>query len=210
MEDAPIKLRCAYCGGIGELKSGDVVWPGRGQPRLYVCENFPACDSYVRCHAGTTTPLGSLAGPRLRRLRKLAHDMFDPLWQHNSNPLGRTAAYAAAATVMGTQGEFHIGDLDEKGCEAFMTNIADVEAEMDRRIGHHNDRLAPPEAITLQILSALFNPDIDTFLAQIPVATMQSYRDAWLDAKRCGLVVEAGDNLQLSPKGRRALFAAPQ
>ena len=47
----------------------------------YVCSRYPDCDSFVMAHAKTLKPMGSLAGPELRRLRYNAHKEFNRLYQ---------------------------------------------------------------------------------------------------------------------------------
>ena len=47
------KLRCPYCGSSVIYRSADGIY--RDNPKhtmLYVCSRYPACDSYVRVHAG--------------------------------------------------------------------------------------------------------------------------------------------------------------
>jgi hypothetical protein len=105
-------ISCPYCNGMAKLQSANRIWPNKGFSPLYICENYPRCDSYVRCHEGSDRPLGTLANKRLRGLRKTAHDLFDPLWQAGDNPLGRSLAYEVARKVMGQTEEFHIGNLD--------------------------------------------------------------------------------------------------
>lgn len=202
-------LKCPYCGGRGELKPGDSVWPGKGYPALYVCENYPACDSYVRCHAGTEIPLGTMAGKRLRRLRKVAHDQFDPIWQDEDCELGRSAAYDAAALVMGVEGEFHIGNLTEQECEEFIDRIRLVALEMDKRLSDHSQRSAPPSPLTIEVLHALFHPDRDTFEQIIGTDQIVCYEQQWIDARRCGLIVVDQTNVRLSPKGANLVYDHP-
>lgn len=175
---------------------------------MYICKNYPRCDSYVSCHEKSLLPMGTLANKRLRKLRRMAHDMFDPIWRDTGNDLGRKAAYEAAACVMGIDGEFHIGQLDEKECEEFIRRMSLVEIEMDRRI-ENNFRLgAPPDAFTLEILHTLFHPDRDTFMQFVPLHTMVAYERAWLEAQRCGLVVQDKYQVYLSPKGQGMVFDA--
>ena len=50
----------------------------------YVCSRYPDCDSFVMAHAKTLKPMGSLAGPELRRLRYNAHKEFNRLYQSGS------------------------------------------------------------------------------------------------------------------------------
>lgn len=197
----PAPLVCPYCGGKGEYQSASRIWPGANFAPLYICENHPKCDSYVRCHDGTDRPLGTMARARLRNLRKIAHTVFDPIWQADGNELGRSAAYAAAATVMGITGEFHIGHLDEKACEQFIERITMVEIEMDARLSAHALRGAPASEHTLEILHSLFHPDRDTFLDTVPLSHLVTYERAWTDAQRSGLVIQERYQVRLSPKG---------
>ena len=59
-------MRCPYCGGTVVYRSTDGIYHDnkRGM-MLYVCSNYPECDSYVRVHAGTNIPVGSLANHEL-------------------------------------------------------------------------------------------------------------------------------------------------
>ena len=198
---APQFLTCPYCKGNATLQSGVKVHGPSYPAPMFICENYPACDSYVRCHDGTDLPMGTIAGKRLRKLRSIAHQHFDPLWQATGNELGRSAAYAAAGAAMRCDGEFHIGNLDEAGCETFIERIQFVELEMDRRLEAHFARGAPPSEMTLEVLHALFHPDRDTFLSQIKLATIAAYDSVWSEAKRCGLVVQQEFEVKLTQKG---------
>lgn len=71
-----------HCGCRAELKNAQFVYgPGHDYGNLWVCGNYPSCNSYVGCHKGTNNPLGTLADAELRELRKEAHALFDPLWK---------------------------------------------------------------------------------------------------------------------------------
>lgn len=203
-----LTLMCPYCHGKADLQPGDRVWPNKGQSPLYVCENYPRCNSYVRCHEGTTRPLGTLADKRLRGLRKIAHDVFDPLWKASDNELGRSVAYEVAGTVMGVKGEFHIGNLDAAGCQEFIRRIGIIEMQIDDRLEEHFKKGAPPGEMTLEVLHSLFHPDRDTFLTTVPLADASVYEKEWSEANRCGLVIQQGFRVTLSPKGRALVFDA--
>ena len=49
--------------------------------KLYVCHNYPACNTYVAAHPGTNQPMGVPANGELRNLRIQAHRKFDRIWQ---------------------------------------------------------------------------------------------------------------------------------
>lgn len=73
---------CGTCRAKARLTNGAEVYPHRadlhGIP-IWVCDG---CGGRVGCHPGTTTPLGTPAGPALRKARSLLHDdRIDPLWK---------------------------------------------------------------------------------------------------------------------------------
>ena len=71
-------MYCPYCGGRTELRSADGIYhDNRDGTMLYVCKNYPRCDTYVRVRPGTMEPIGTLANGRLRSLRTDAHRYFN-------------------------------------------------------------------------------------------------------------------------------------
>ena len=200
MDAQPVILKCPYCGGAGTLQSAERVFPGQGHGPMYICENYPRCDAYVRCHQGTSTPMGVMANRRLRRLRTIAHEQFDPLWNKNDSALGRKCAYQAAATVMEVD-EFHIGHLDEAMCEHCIECISLVDIEMDRRLNEHAQLGAPPQAHTIEALSALFHPGENTFRQSLPWVEVAFYDVVCRDALRHGLLVQEHHTVKLTHKG---------
>ena len=125
---APKGLICPYCGAPAILVPGRVIYPGRGdrdytRRQYWACANFPACDSYVGVHAGTTTPLGRMANKELRTAKAAAHAVFDPLWlakmeRHGSSKQdARNAGYRWLADELGiTVDKCHIGMFDLALC----------------------------------------------------------------------------------------------
>ena len=62
--------RCPYCGSHTILRSADGIYRENARnDMLYVCKNYPVCDSYVRVQRGTKIPLGTVANRELRELR---------------------------------------------------------------------------------------------------------------------------------------------
>ena len=85
-------MRCPYCGSTVVYRSADGIYhENKKGTMLYVCSNFPECDAYVRVHAGTNIPVGSLANHELRSLRRTAHHYFDQL--HESGFMSKQDAY---------------------------------------------------------------------------------------------------------------------
>ena len=75
--------RCPYCGSHTILRSADGIYRENARnDMLYVCKNYPVCDSYVRVQRGTKIPLGTVANRELRELRAEAHRQFDKLYKH--------------------------------------------------------------------------------------------------------------------------------
>ena len=83
---------------------------------LYVCSHYPQCDAYVRVHAGTKIPVGSLANHELRTFRRTAHQYFDQLYQ--SGYMSKQDAYQWLADLISAPlSEAHIGHLGEYYCK---------------------------------------------------------------------------------------------
>lgn len=120
---------CPECGRPSEFVSGRDVYPGKPDLHAGVYYLCRPCGAYVGCHKGTTQPLGTLAGPALRRWRKRAHAAFDPHWQllteqlfakgmkRGAKAAARTTMYTRLAEVMGLPPEkCHIGMFDIQQC----------------------------------------------------------------------------------------------
>jgi len=106
---------CPYCTKQTELVGGKEIYPHRPDlygKRFYLCRG---CNAYCGCHPGTVKPLGSPAGPRLRQLRRDAHDTFDRLWKNGY--MSRNAAYRWLCDQMDLpQKKCHIGMFNEQQC----------------------------------------------------------------------------------------------
>jgi len=99
---------CDYCNQPARL----CVFGGQDYPYrsdfgpIWVC---PSCDAWVRCHEGTTNPLGRLANAELREMRSKAHAVFDPLWQGKmrrdgcAEGVARSAAYRWLSPLLSKQ-----------------------------------------------------------------------------------------------------------
>ena len=83
---------------------------------LYVCSNYPECDAYVRTHAGTRIPVGTMANHELRNLRNTAHHYFDQLYE--SGYMSKQDAYQwLADLIIAPLSEAHIWYLGEYYCK---------------------------------------------------------------------------------------------
>ena len=84
------QMRCPYCGSTVEYRSADGIYHDNSNgTMLYVCSRYPECDSYVRVHAGTKIPVGSLANHELRSLRRTAPVSYTHLDVYKRQDLSR-------------------------------------------------------------------------------------------------------------------------
>ena len=111
------RMRCPYCGSPVIFRSAEGIYKdNRKNVMLYVCSGYPACNSYVRVHEGTRVPVGELADPKLRSLRRQAHAYFDQL--HLSGLMSKQVAYQWLSNITCTPlKRAHIGFLREYNCQ---------------------------------------------------------------------------------------------
>ncbi len=107
------RMRCPYCGAPVIYRSADGIYRDNSSGiMLYVCSHYPQCDAYVRVHAGTNIPVGTLANHELRTLRRTAHHYFDQLYQ--SGMMSKQDAYQwLADLICAPLSQAHIGYLGE-------------------------------------------------------------------------------------------------
>lgn len=107
--------QCPYCGGKVFLKDSDIIY-GKSYGYVYICENFPECDSYVGTHKKTLKPLGRLANRELRQLKVTAHKYFDIMWKikkQRGDKQARKKAYKWLSKQLGLHfDDTHIGYFD--------------------------------------------------------------------------------------------------
>jgi len=119
---------CEYCGEKAKLVNGKALYPH--SPALwkkwfYKCD---PCEAWVGCHPDTRKPLGRLAKADLRRLKMIAHNVFDAIWKRRferkhaidpkySRGMARGGRYSALAKELGIPKErCHIGEFDNQMC----------------------------------------------------------------------------------------------
>lgn len=103
-------MNCPYCGGLATLKDSAIIYNGVSHGLVYICENFPICDSYVGTHRKTLKPLGRLADKELRVLKQQAHKYFDFLWKNRLQKHARKRAYKWLSKQLGLHyDDCHIG-----------------------------------------------------------------------------------------------------
>lgn len=109
-------MRCPVCGANMILRSADGIYrENLNHTMLYVCKNYPQCDTYVRTHPGTTIPVGTPANRELRALRNEAHHYFDQLYR--SGFMSKQEAYLWLAGLLQVPlSQAHIGYLGDYYC----------------------------------------------------------------------------------------------
>lgn len=129
--------RCPYCGSHTILRSADGIYiDNSSNTQLYVCKNYPRCDSYVRVHPGTTIPMGTVANGELRALRTEAHRYFNQLYQRG--PMTKQDAYLwLAAKLDAPQSQAHIGYLNEYRCKQVIEDCKKELAFYRRKAASH-------------------------------------------------------------------------
>lgn len=100
---------CPYCGARVKLVGKSYVYKGCTKEFMYVCSNYPECDTYVSCHKGTTKPKGTVSNSELRHYRISAHKALDQIWK--SGMVSRDEAYEWLAKQL---------DLDKRDCHVAM------------------------------------------------------------------------------------------
>lgn len=125
---------CVECDQTASLVSGARVYPHRPDLHgriFYQCD----CGAYVGCHPGTAVALGRPAGRETRRLRSLAHELFDPFWKpadgSRSNSGARSRAYRWLADELGLPvEECHIGWFDAAMCRRVIAICRSTERKV--------------------------------------------------------------------------------
>jgi len=130
---------CPYCNNPSELVTGEVIYPGLWHLRKKQLYRCAPCSAWVGCHDGTTTPLGRLAKPNLRRAKMRAHAAFDPLWRKKfgwteTRFPDRRSAYKWLSEQLGiTSAECHIGMFDVDMCMRVVEVCQGPDMTKDRK-----------------------------------------------------------------------------
>lgn len=120
------RITCPYCGATAVLRDGKYVYGERTKGELlYVCKNYPRCDSYVTVHRGTKHPMGTLANAELRNKRIHAHRVLSKLWENGL--MTKKEAYRWIEYQFGIpHDEAHIGNFSDYRCELLMEKCREL------------------------------------------------------------------------------------
>lgn len=126
-------LRCPHCGAAMTLRpASDVYRDCHNDRKLYVCNHYPACNTYVAAHPGSNKPMGVPANGDLRHLRIQAHRKFDLIWK--TGIMTRENAYRWFADSFGMSlRDAHIGMCGEYHCRELI-KLCDEVLERNHRV----------------------------------------------------------------------------
>lgn len=111
-------MQCQYCQGIATLRSSKEIYGGRDFGLMFICENYPICDTYVGVHKNSNMPLGILSNKELRYWKKMTHAIFDQRWKSNKKRNARSKAYQWLAKKLNiSMDDCHIGMFDIEMCK---------------------------------------------------------------------------------------------
>jgi hypothetical protein len=122
-EERGIVPRCPVCHKEGEWVSNEVVYGKQmGESyMIYYCEEH---NTRVGCHKNSRTALGEMAGEETRKLRRYAHQIFDPLWKGDNAPLTRGQAYKLLHDKFDKI--VHFGESSEDDCNDMIPFIHEL------------------------------------------------------------------------------------
>ena len=124
-------VKCPYCSAQALLREADGFFETtyKNVTHLWVCANYPSCDSYVIAHNDprkNNIPLGPLANGELRKKRAKAHSTFDMLWKRGVFS-SRTQAYAWLSELFGAPyKQIHIGEMGGVMCDLIIQESSKV------------------------------------------------------------------------------------
>ena len=114
-------MKCPYCGAEAVLRNTKYIYKdGNNEDKVYVCSNYPKCDSYVGCHKGTAIPKGNLANKELRVLRIKAHNQLNSMQEKLG--ISRRNTYKYLSDLINVSMEnCHIGHFDKDMCNTVIS-----------------------------------------------------------------------------------------
>lgn len=105
---------CPSCNDLMQLRNGPWGF-------FYTCNGYPRCTLLWKADE-QGFPIGEPADAETRKMRKIAHDMFDRLWKENI--INRTRAYEWLCAVLHkSKRDGHIGMLNIGECRRLITLI---------------------------------------------------------------------------------------
>lgn len=121
-------FRCPHCGAAMILRpASEIYHDAKSDRKLYVCHNYPACNTYVAAHPNTDKPMGVPANGDLRNLRIQAHRKFDLIWKNGIMTRGEAYRWFADSFGLSLR-DAHIGMCSEYRCRELIRLCNEVLA----------------------------------------------------------------------------------
>ncbi len=117
-EDGEELPPCPYCGKPTEIVDSIKIYR-TSYGMVWICTNWPFCNSYVGCHKDTNRPKGTIADHELRELRKECHALFDPQWLNTvDRKTARRRCYQSLSDRLNLRSDqTHFGMFDVDTCK---------------------------------------------------------------------------------------------
>jgi len=118
---------CPFCNKPARWVENKEIYNGVNYGKSYMVWWCKPCDAYVGCHNNSKRPLGTMANYETRQYRKMAHAIFDPIWQNahktyalkkGNKRLNRDALYNRISNKFGYR--VHIGESSKEQCQAII------------------------------------------------------------------------------------------
>lgn len=113
------QITCPYCGAPAIYRPASMVHGNNTWQKgthLYVCSQWPDCDSYVTAHKSSHQPMGSLANKNLRHKRIQAHQALEELRQTRHMETWAVYVWIQMKLKL-TPDKAHIGMFSEDMCD---------------------------------------------------------------------------------------------
>lgn len=109
---------CLYCNNHAEIVDGDVIYRHRKDLKFLKFWLCRPCQAYVGTHKNSNgKPLGTLAKPKLRKLRNQVHALFDKIWMGENKIMRHGQAYSWFSQELGIGKEkCHVAMFNQAMC----------------------------------------------------------------------------------------------
>ena len=125
-------FRCPHCGAAMILRpASEIYHDAKTNRKLYVCHNYPVCNTYVAAHPNTDMPMGIPADGNLRNLRIQAHRKFDRIKKCGLMTRENACRWFADSLGLSLR-DAHIGMCGEYRCRELIKLCDEVLARNHR------------------------------------------------------------------------------
>lgn len=186
-------MTCPYCNSEVAYAPATAVYKRAGFGFLYLCRNFPACDSYVSA-GDDGRPMGSLANRELREQRKRLFALVDQISTDRKAP--RQEVMRLIGRIRGVK-LFRINDLREAELDEIFANEGAFRAGIENGLNPTFN----PEAASLKMpLRYLYIESHARPAGALPYQQYRGHLKVFNEAAKLGLVNK------ITKRGTRQIF----